>query len=957
MSAISRRDFLRVSSQGVLTLALGQLSLSRPGLAGESELARPVASQAQSVEGLTPAAPYGDWRDLYGEAWSWDRVAKGTHSNVNCVSTCAWNLYVRDEVVWREEQAGSYDDGCAQCPDFNPRGCQKGASSSHLFLGPSRLRYPIERVGERGEGRWKRISWQQALDKAAAGLVSAVEREGGHGVIAEVGPELGYGPNSAAPLRFFKMLGAPITDSMAMIGDIAFGGTITLGTAHTDGSSDDWFRSDYIVLWAFNPVQTRIPDAHFLTEARYRGARVVGVSPDYNASSIHCDLWLNPRAGSDAALALAAVQVIVSEGLHDQAYLREQTDLPLLVRRDNGRFLRAADMLEGGSEQVFYAWDTSTAALVKAPGTKASGSDSLEWGEAVAALEGRWRVSALDGEIEVEPVFERLRAQLDRDYTPEKSAQITGVPAAAIRRFAREFAGARSALILSQYGGCKFYHSDLMQRAQILLASVTGNIGRAGGGWRSGAFVALEGMAVLAMQKDLGLLDLLMLATRSFFREPEENLADFARYFVPSGLWHYVHGGLDRDSAKAAYGDPMLAEGPGPYVREALDKGWFPIDRGRHPSFMLSIFGNVLRHSRNAGRLREQLWPRLETIVSVDFRMSQTAAASDIVVPAAGWYEKVDFKYIPALAPYITLGDRAVAPYAEAKPEWEIFHGLATAVSRIAKQRGVDGYSDYLGVERRLAELASAFSDDGRFGPNDEDKLAEFILTVSSPTRGISLEELRRDGHRRIVSTGQQGGTTGIFSEYAENEPIVPMRWFVEEKRPYPTLTGRQQFYVDHRWFIELDEALPRYKAPPAIGGDYPLTLSGGHARWSVHAIWRDHELMLRLQRGEPLLLLGVADARERGIADHNRVRVFNDVSSFVANAKVVSGNPPGFAMVYHAWEPFQFEGGRSHQDVAPAPMKVTQLAGDYGHLHWTYAHYEPGQVDRDTRVEVTRLG
>ena len=308
MTALDRRRFLQLSSAGVLTLALGRLACGPVGgdEGPRSETAPPPAS--------TSPPPYGDWRDVYREAWAWERVARGTHTNANCVSACAWNLYVRDGIVWREEQAGSYDEGCADCPDFNPRGCQKGACASSLFTGPTRIRYPLRRVGARGSGRWKRISWDEALGSVAGSLVAAIARQGGHGVIAELGPEVGYGPNSAAPMRFFKMLGAPMTDSMAMIGDIAFGGTITLGTAHTEGSSDDWFRSDCLVLWAFNPVYTRIPDAHFLTEGRYRGARVVSVAPDYNASTTHADVWLNPRAGTDAALALAAIGATLLRG-------------------------------------------------------------------------------------------------------------------------------------------------------------------------------------------------------------------------------------------------------------------------------------------------------------------------------------------------------------------------------------------------------------------------------------------------------------------------------------------------------------------------------------------------------------------------------------------------------------------------------------------------------------------
>ncbi len=941
---ITRRAFLEAGALGTLALALGRLGVA--------------ATDAVSAVSGGARAAYGDWRDLYRDRWRWDRVVNGTHANANCVSACAWKLYVRDDIVWREEQAGTYDAGCSGCPDFNPRGCQKGACASDLFTGPTRLAYPLLRIGERGEGRWKRIGWDEALDRVAQGIVDAVREQGGSGLIAELGPEMDYGPHTAAPLRFFKMLGAPITDSMAMIGDVAFGGTITLGTAHTDGSSDDWFRSDYVVLWAFNPVMTRIPDAHFLTELRYRGGKVVTIAPDYNSSSIHADLWINPRPGSDAALALSAVQVILEEGLQDSDYMREQTDLVLLVRSDNGRFLRASDVEKRGGDEIFYLWDEAGERIAPAPGGHGLDSDSLVLGDLRPALEGSWLVGTDDGDaVAVETVYARLKRRLDAEYRPEQVERITGIPAATIRRFAREFAGAERALILSQYGSCKFYHSDLLQRAQILLASVTGNIGKAGGGWRSGAFIAMEGLAVLAMQRDLSIVDLLLLAARSYFNEPEENLADFAKYFVPSGLWHYVHGGLSERSGNPKYGDQSQTRSTEEYVSEALDGGWFPVRRSNPPKFALTIFGNVLRHSRSGDLLRKKLWPKLETAVAVDFRMSETALAGDIVLPAAGWYERVGFKYIPGLIPYVTLADRAVPPHGESKPEWWIFHRLSERVARKAHEQAVDQYLDYLGHKRSLTKLGDAFSDDGRFGPDDEDRIADFILSISSASKGFKLEDLRADGHRRITGMGQQGGTTGIYSDYDERRPLVPMQWFAEKKKRYPTLTGRQQFYVDHRWFLELDEALPRYKPPPAAGGNYPLTLSGGHTRWSIHAIWRDHPWMLRLQRGEPVLWIGAQEARRRGISDHDVVRIYNDLTAVQARAKVVATMPLGFVVMYHAWEPFQFSGRRSHQHLAPAPLKPTQLAGDYGHLSWSYAHYEPGQVDRDTKVEIERIG
>jgi nitrate reductase alpha subunit len=112
---------------------------------------------------------------------------------------------------------------------------------------------------------------------------------------------------------------------------------------------------------------------------------------------------------------------------------------------------------------------------------------------------------------------------------------------------------------------------------------------------------------------------------------------------------------------------------------------------------------------------------------------------------------------------------------------------------------------------------------------------------------------------------------------------------------------------------------------------------------------------MLRLQRGEPVVYMSVADATERGIADHDLVRVRNDLGSFILRAKISPSVRPGEIIIYHAWEPYQFRDGESDHGIIPSPFKPTAFVGDYGQLHWTYGHWEPNQVDRDTRVEVER--
>jgi anaerobic selenocysteine-containing dehydrogenase len=161
------------------------------------------------------------------------------------------------------------------------------------------------------------------------------------------------------------------------------------------------------------------------------------------------------------------------------------------------------------------------------------------------------------------------------------------------------------------------------------------------------------------------------------------------------------------------------------------------------------------------------------------------------------------------------------------------------------------------------------------------------------------------------------------------------------------------QFYLDHELYLEMKEELPTHKDSPKAGGAYPLQLTGGHTRWSIHSAWRDDALMLRQQRGQPVMYLSVEDARARGIADGARVRVWNDLDSFEIMAKVAPNVRPGQLIVYHAWDNFQFKGGRGFQNLIPTPLNPVELSGGQFHLRPVIIAMQPSHTDRDTHVEV----
>jgi len=295
----------------------------------------------------------------------------------------------------------------------------------------------------------------------------------------------------------------------------------------------------------------------------------------------------------------------------------------------------------------------------------------------------------------------------------------------------------------------------------------------------------------------------------------------------------------------------------------------------------------------------------------------------------------------------VVIGDQAVPPLGEAKPEWEIMALLARRLQERAGERGMTG---------ELTHIYERFTENGRYGPQDDEAVLDEILRGSSPTRGVGWRAARKAGAIRVRSVGRWGTTNGIASEMEAQGSLTPSRLHVEGKHAWPTLTGRQQFYLDHPWFFEADEVLPRWKPLPGAGGRYPILLTGGHTRWSIHAIWRTAPTLLRLQRGEPSMWLSVEDARARGIGDHDLVRVHNDRGTFTVRCRVAPAVAPGEAILYHAWEPFQFRDWAGNMEVVGAPYKPVHFVGDYGQLRYRVFSSGPVHVPRGVPVEVERI-
>lgn len=901
--------------------------------------------------------------DAAAERWAWDRVTWSSHCG-NCIANCTYRRYTAGDRVVHEEVTGTLP-GYEGVPDPNPLGCQKGAAWPIQRDCGDRLLYPMRRAGERGSSCWERVSWDEALDAIADGVIDALESQGPSSVVVDEGAEGGV-LTATAKSRFIDALGAVGLDSNSTVGDVHLGQYLTFGTLLAGSGADDTFRSELILIWNANPAFTRIPYFHYLAEARYRGATVVLVAPDYSPSAMHTDLHVAIEPGTDAALGLAMCQVILDEGLADLDFVRTQTDLPLLVEQD-GRFLRECDVVTGGRDDRFYAWAGDRAVPVDA--TRLCG----EHGGVSFDLEGEGTVTLADGSTaHVRTVFARLREHLE-GYSPERAARITGVHPGTIRHLARLAASKRTRLY-NGLGSCKHHHGDLMERAMLLVLALTGNWGKPGAGLDTYIIALIEGEVLGLLKSGSGIeaaeaaitgLDAALEGLKGGDPAVTDGKAvlDLMRLgaaagnTVPPAFYLYYHGGFGEVWDRPGYDDAPRRVSD--YLHEARSRGWWSglvrPEPEVSPAVLIQAGTNTLRRTRGGQRqLLTHLWPNLDLVVLVDWRMNTAGLHADYVLPVACEGERVDLHAANSHLWERMFSDRAVEPRGEARTDYQIFQGICRAISRRAAERDLVRFRDGRGGSKEYASVVDSYTAGGAMTSDEaalDEVLRDSALSGNLPP-ATSLSTLRRDGWVRPIALPRAvaAATGGRLEAQA---PFVALTDMVDGGVPYPTLTGRAQFHIDHPWFIEADEALPRHKDAPRAGGDLPLVVTGGHPRWSIHANNTTNRLLLETTRGHPVLQINTADAATRGIGDDDLVRVFNELGEYEVRAKISPGVRPGQVILYASWEPYLFPQWKDGTWVEPGMIKGLHFAGGYGHLAYAALQWQPQQSDRVFRVEV----
>lgn len=331
-----------------------------------------------------------EWEKMYRERWSHDKVVRTTHG-VNCTGSCSWKVFVKNGVITWENQQIDYPSCGPDMPEFEPRGCPRGASFSWYEYSPLRIKFPYVRgklwklwkaslnefgdpvaawasiveddvkaesyKSARGKGGHVRVNWRDVTQLITAQIIYTVKKYGPDRIA-------GFTPipamsmiSYASGARFISLLGGEMLSFYDWYADLPPASPQIWGDQTDVPESSDWYNAGYIIMWGSNVPLTRTPDAHFMTEVRYKGTKVVSVAPDYAENVKFADNWLAPNPGTDAALAQAMTHVILQEYYEDKKeemfinYAKQYTDMPFIIQLEPhgegykaGRFLRSSDL-------------------------------------------------------------------------------------------------------------------------------------------------------------------------------------------------------------------------------------------------------------------------------------------------------------------------------------------------------------------------------------------------------------------------------------------------------------------------------------------------------------------------------------------------------------------------------------------------------------------------------------
>ena len=463
---------------------------------------------------------------------------------------------------------------------------------------------------------------------------------------------------------------------------------------------------------------------------------------------------------------------------------------------------------------------------------------------------------------------------------------------------------------------------------------------------------------------------------------------------------------------------------------------------------------------------------KMDLVVDLNFRMDTSALYSDIVLPAASWYEKADLNSTD-MHSFVHPLSAAVPPCWESKTDWQIFRTIAKKFSEVAARHFPEPVRDIVAVplahdsaaeiaQPRIAnwidgeveaipgktmpglrvvtrDYANLYNQFVSFGPQvrsnglgvhgthydvadvydeakktsplatwggasypslyEDERVCDLILKFATVTNGDlayrSYQDLETKVGLPLAHLGERNRGVRIDYKGLQSRPFrvlnspmwsgqvengrayAPFTTNVEHLVPWRTITGRQQFYLDHPGYIDFGEHLPTYKPGPPIRefGDLTVTRDPGaslrlnyltpHGKWKIHSTYGDTARMTTLSRGVEPLWINDADAAALDLTDNDWVEVHNDNGVVVTRAAVSARIPRGLCFQYHAPErtlsvpksPLRkYKRAGGHNSLTRIRLKPNLMVGGYGQFTYHFNYWGPTGVNRDSHVLVRKL-